>query len=159
MLSATDSLEKTYILEIVVHWAVSPDPIAANPPAISVHVVQHGWLLCPIQFFGIRENEIVWNWPIDIHRANHSIRNTKQEEGYIRLSSNNMALKLRLKFRLSSSLTCSGVPNTVQILNSWSTSLLPGNNGRNVYNSASIQPMAHKSMLLPYRVECNRTCM
>uniref|UniRef100_T1GPW0 Uncharacterized protein n=1 Tax=Megaselia scalaris TaxID=36166 RepID=T1GPW0_MEGSC len=54
-------------------------------------------------------------------------------------------------------LTLSGVPKTEQILKSWSTSLLPGNNGRKVYNSAIIHPIAHKSIALLYRVECRRT--
>jgi hypothetical protein len=39
-----------------------------------------------------------------------------------------------------------GVPNTEHILKIISTSLAPGNNGRRVYNSAMIQPMANISI-------------
>ena len=43
-------------------------------------------------------------------------------------------------------LTFVGVPKTAHILNIISTSLLPGNNGLNVYNSAIIAPHAQISM-------------
>lgn len=49
------------------------------------------------------------------------------------------------------------MPITEQILNNWSISLDPGNNGRNVYNSAIMHPMAHISIELPYLVEWSRT--
>ena len=42
--------------------------------------------------------------------------------------------------------TCVGVPNTEHILNIWSTSLEPGNKGRNVYSSAMMVPTAQISM-------------
>jgi len=43
-------------------------------------------------------------------------------------------------------ITLSGVPIIEHILNISSISLVPGNNGLNVYSSAIIQPMAHISI-------------
>lgn len=48
--------------------------------------------------------------------------------------------------RLTSSQTLAGVPSTDVTLNISSTSLLPGNSGLSVYNSAIIHPTAHMSI-------------
>jgi hypothetical protein len=57
-------------------------------------------------------------------------------------------LKFIADAKLSPSGHCSlsGVPRTAQILNIWSTSLLPGKRGRRVYVSAIIHPTAHRSI-------------
>jgi len=50
-----------------------------------------------------------------------------------------------------------GVPSTDVTLNISSTSLLPGNKGRSVYNSAIIHPTAHMSIGELYPVDLRRT--
>jgi len=56
-------------------------------------------------------------------------------------------------FRTSCSMRGVRVPNVAMILNNWSMSESPGNNGIPVFISASMQPTAHMSTGLPY--DCN----
>lgn len=77
--------EKMNISVLVVQLVVCPGPIASSLPTIVGRARMPGRSVCSIRFFGIRGNEIEWWQPDDVHRANRSMRETKEKIFFFRM--------------------------------------------------------------------------